>query len=119
MSLKYGRSVLFDKPQQTIAGLEMQTIIHDYKQRLNLNQRSHSDSRQLSPERLSIRQAKGIEALKAKLGPVVSFHSLYKQYQKDGAKLVENNVINPEKMKMFRDGAHKCFRSGTRRQVNK
>ena len=62
MSLKYRRSVLFDKPNTTTLQLALQTILHDCKERLQLN--SRSKSRVLPPtdsvERLNVRQARTI-----------------------------------------------------------
>lgn len=51
---------------------------------------------------MTIAQARVIEALQSKL-KTISFHTLYKQYQKNTIKEEENN-INPEKLEMFRSG---------------
>lgn len=51
---------------------------------------------------MTISQAKIIEALQSKL-KTISFHTLYKQYHKNGTKEEETN-INPEKLQMFRSG---------------
>lgn len=51
---------------------------------------------------MTINQAKFIENLQSKLN-TISFHTIYKRFQKDGGREEEYN-INPEKLQMFRDG---------------
>ena len=104
MTLKYRRSILFDQPQQTTAKLALETIVFDFKQRLRMNSMTTSETERSEPERLTVCQAKCLEGLQAKL-KTVSFHTLYKQYQKN--KLCdEQATLDHEKLKMFQKGKY-------------
>ena len=105
MSLKYRRSPIFDKPNSTTLQLALQTILHDCKERLQLN--SRSKSRVLHPndsvERLNVRQVRTIENLASKV-PSVSFHQVYSSYQLGNSRKEEPSTIDPDKMKRFKSG---------------